>query len=177
MFAGYPPTVKGYKLYDIESKSFFISRNVEFHEHIFPFQSAPHTTDIIDPFPDTLLPRICHDLPSDHPHTNSSCHINHNDIHNDTGSSYIHGPETVLHQESNFVHPLLPMPRKSNRMQKAPSYLRDYHCNLITNNSPPQHNSLYPLCKSLSYKAFSSSHHSLLFNISSTFDPQFIIKQ
>lgn len=39
VFVGYPPGIKGYKLYDRLSKSFFISRDVVFHEHLFPFHS------------------------------------------------------------------------------------------------------------------------------------------
>lgn len=37
VFMGYPQGIKGYKLYDINSHTFFISRNVVFHETIFPF--------------------------------------------------------------------------------------------------------------------------------------------
>ncbi|KAL2227014.1 UNVERIFIED_CONTAM: Retrovirus-related Pol polyprotein from transposon RE2 [Sesamum indicum] len=39
VFVGYPLGQKGYKVYDLESKSFFASRNVIFHEDQFPFCS------------------------------------------------------------------------------------------------------------------------------------------
>lgn len=32
---GYSETQKGYKLYNIDTKSFFISRDVRFYEHVF----------------------------------------------------------------------------------------------------------------------------------------------
>ena len=35
IFVGYPPGVKGYKLYDLEKKKFIESRNVQFFEENF----------------------------------------------------------------------------------------------------------------------------------------------
>ena len=48
VFLGYPFGVKGYKLFDLLTKKFFVSRDVIFHEHIFPFYS---TTSLVNPFP------------------------------------------------------------------------------------------------------------------------------
>ncbi|KAL5841854.1 hypothetical protein ACOSQ3_012457 [Xanthoceras sorbifolium] len=47
IFVGYPTGQKGYKLYDMETKKFFVSRDVKFHETIFPFSSisTPSTFD------------------------------------------------------------------------------------------------------------------------------------
>ena len=43
VFLGYPFIIKGYKLLDLTTHSIFISRDVIFHEHVFPFsiQSPP----------------------------------------------------------------------------------------------------------------------------------------
>ena len=50
IFLGYPFNIKGYKLFDLQSHSIFISRDIIFHEKIFPF--ASHTS-----FPSsTLIP-------------------------------------------------------------------------------------------------------------------------
>ena len=38
-FVGYPVGQKAYRLYDIDTKSFLISRDVVFHETIFPFKT------------------------------------------------------------------------------------------------------------------------------------------
>lgn len=35
---GYPPGIKGYKIYDIENKKIIVSRDVRFHENNFPFK-------------------------------------------------------------------------------------------------------------------------------------------
>ena len=37
VFLGYPLGYKGYKLLDLESNKVYITRNVVFHENIFPF--------------------------------------------------------------------------------------------------------------------------------------------
>lgn len=38
---GYPSNQKGYKLYDLNTHQTFLSRDVLFFEHIFPFQGHP----------------------------------------------------------------------------------------------------------------------------------------
>ncbi|KAL4285151.1 hypothetical protein GQ457_16G009230 [Hibiscus cannabinus] len=38
VFLGYPKNIKGYRLYDLQSKIVFTLRDVVFSEHIFPFQ-------------------------------------------------------------------------------------------------------------------------------------------
>ena len=43
VFMGYSTTQKGYKLYDLENKVLFISRDVVFTESIFPFQIHTNT--------------------------------------------------------------------------------------------------------------------------------------
>ena len=48
VFLGYPFGAKGYKVYDLSTKSVFISSDVIFHEDIFPF--AGETVAIADPF-------------------------------------------------------------------------------------------------------------------------------
>ncbi|XP_022150390.1 uncharacterized protein LOC111018564 isoform X2 [Momordica charantia] len=57
VFVGYPLGVKGYRLFDIEHIKFFLSRDVVFHEQIFPFSSISLPTDSVDPFPDFVLPK------------------------------------------------------------------------------------------------------------------------
>ncbi|KAL5551859.1 hypothetical protein UlMin_002035 [Ulmus minor] len=55
-FLGYPPGVKGYKFYDIETKQVFLSRDAVFHEEVFPFHAITCSDHIADPFPDLVLP-------------------------------------------------------------------------------------------------------------------------
>ena len=67
VFFGYPFNVKGYKLFYLESHTAFISRDVVFHESIFPYASLssnsksspslplPCVLAISSTFDDTLL--------------------------------------------------------------------------------------------------------------------------
>lgn len=48
MFLGYPFGIKGYKLFDLSTNTIFVSRDVVFHEHIFPFASDKY--DYSNPF-------------------------------------------------------------------------------------------------------------------------------
>ena len=56
IFVGYPPGVKGYKLYDLEKKRFIVSRDVQFFEENFDHfddQSKDEAqTDLSSIFPD-----------------------------------------------------------------------------------------------------------------------------
>ena len=57
VFIGYPAGIKGYKVLDLASKTIFVSRDVHFLEHIFPFSTSSkplspnHSTisDFLDP--------------------------------------------------------------------------------------------------------------------------------
>lgn len=98
VFLGYQSGVKGYKLYDIDRKQIFLSRDV-FHESIFPFHSISSTVPVIDPFRDLVIPNISADIV----------------------------PEVVpLETTLNMPHT-----RRPSRLCRPPSYLQDYHCNLL----------------------------------------------
>ena len=45
IFVGYPPGVKGYKLYDLEKKKFIMSRNVQFFEENFDHSDEKDKSD------------------------------------------------------------------------------------------------------------------------------------
>jgi hypothetical protein len=71
MFLGYPFQQKGYKLFDLHSHSVFISRDVVFHESIFPFAIGLHNPSSDGVFlptssslPSSVLPNIIPDVPS-----------------------------------------------------------------------------------------------------------------
>lgn len=56
VFIGYPTGIKGYKLYDIQTKQVFVSRDVVFHKEVFPFHSFTDVNPTVDPFTDLVLP-------------------------------------------------------------------------------------------------------------------------
>jgi len=66
---GYPFGYKGYKLYDLDTKKTFHSKDVLFHENIFPFKRASIYNGNIDITPDSSLqaypfPSIPHAAPT-----------------------------------------------------------------------------------------------------------------
>ncbi|KAL4341568.1 hypothetical protein GQ457_08G006840 [Hibiscus cannabinus] len=56
VFLGYAPGVKGYKVYVLQNHTIMISRNVIFHEEIFPFHTIAAVDSLVDPFPAIVLP-------------------------------------------------------------------------------------------------------------------------
>ena len=71
VFVGYPQGIKGYMLYNLHTRKFYVSRDLVFHENIFPFQTLPNTSQEPDflsdlaislPIPEsmssTIQPRI-----------------------------------------------------------------------------------------------------------------------
>ena len=57
VFLGYPFGVKGYKVLDLATNRVFLSRDVVFHKHSFPFASV--STNIADPFVPTAVEASC----------------------------------------------------------------------------------------------------------------------
>lgn len=56
VFIGCPNGVKGYKLYNIDTKTIIISRYVVFNETIFPFHTSPHNLTYTYNFPFSAIP-------------------------------------------------------------------------------------------------------------------------
>lgn len=122
---GYAVSQKGYKLLDLETKVIFISRDVIFHEKVFPFQEASleDTTDSIFPVIShvedcALTPCVISateqpDIITDPPYPV---------LDTATVSS-----DTEVEVLSSVVSPQLPdVIRKSNRPVKPPLWHTDY---------------------------------------------------
>lgn len=56
VFLGYPSTQKGYNLLNLLTQYPFVSRDVTFHEHIFPFH-PDSTKSYMSPFPTPMVPQ------------------------------------------------------------------------------------------------------------------------
>lgn len=50
LFLGYPPLIKGYKLFNLQTQQCFISRDVKFNETVFPYH-LHSTTTFMSPIP------------------------------------------------------------------------------------------------------------------------------
>ena len=55
VFLGYPSIQKGYKLIDLDTLSFFCSRDVMFHESVFPFKDHSSSSNGSDYVPISVL--------------------------------------------------------------------------------------------------------------------------
>ena len=145
VFIGYPYGVKGYKLLDINTREVFVSRDVVFHENIFPYavhgsKSHSHCDDL---FNDIVLPKSISsfdagEIPAgtDVDMTNQTAALNDQaiipidpneeelllnmDIDEPTLSSAPDGDFTQpSHDAQADAHPI----RKSSRISKPPTYL------------------------------------------------------
>ncbi|KAL0460027.1 UNVERIFIED_CONTAM: Retrovirus-related Pol polyprotein from transposon RE1 [Sesamum latifolium] len=99
VFIGYVHGQKAYKLYDLENKITVISRDVVFHEAIFPFQNTSPTTE--NSFFPQSIPALDTILDDDVVH-----------IHNAPNSTDTHPPDTSsIHDppipSALIIHPLL----------------------------------------------------------------------
>ena len=90
VFMGYPYGQKGYKVMDLDSGEIFTSRDITFHENIFPFQNhstAPPektnhdspTYDVLDPiYIPTIVSDVSENVPNNITHVQPISHDNDN---------------------------------------------------------------------------------------------------
>ena len=161
--------IKGYKLYNLDSKTVFLSRDVVFHESIFPFHCKDFhrqshssiSTGSLFPSPPPLVldfPDIDHvptsSLPLDLPTLDSSL-------------ANTVAPLPAPSTSSN--HPTIQPSRHSTRPHKAPAYLKDFHCQTVsaTHTLP-----IFPIESVISYDNFSSPHKAFTLALSVTSEPK-----
>ena len=133
VFMGYPPTQKGYRLLNLLTKQMYVSRDVKFHETVFPFHKANEHT-YMSPIPE----------PSPQ-HTNSTFDIDWLN-HDETTQTQLTPPNTPqppnpptpqptsspnIHIQTTTNTPPAPQPtRKTSRNLTKPRWMQDYHTHL-----------------------------------------------
>lgn len=148
---GYTFAKKGYKLYNMETRSCFVSRDVIFHEHIFPFLKSPINAASFCPSPFAA----CFD---DSPSTTTSFHYISPVSSTSTSSSSLPTPHAssppapssnsphLFSQPSASISPphvplfhstssSPPALRRSSRVHKQPEYLKSYVCQSTSSTS------------------------------------------
>ena len=138
VFLGYPMNKKGYTLLNLLTKQTFTSRDVKFHEHIFPYNT--HSASYKHPLPV--------DMPT---HTSQNTQHDFDDLidqSTDTPpTSPVRSPaprttppdnptdSPTLNSPIQTSPPPPPPPRRSTRLHKQPTWLDDYVTNLHSHSS------------------------------------------
>jgi hypothetical protein len=180
-FLGYPSGVKGYKLLDLTTHKVLISRDVVFHETIFPFQNQTPLPDFstflscssepisttphfIPPYP-IIADMPCFPIPPSAPVPPISTSSSLLDTSSHLDHTLSSSSPSLDHIETDSPGQPVSSPlRRSTRVHKPPTYLQDYHCQLAhcvgSTSSPPTASSgkPYPLSTSLSYDHLSPTH-------------------
>lgn len=136
---GFSPRQKGYKLYDLDTKTFIVSRNVVFHEHVYPSKA-----DTLEPdnfkkdIPLPVVPSLPNEpfniIPLYAPPSNiSPSNISTSFSPLVTSSQSIDESEATLDCVPNIpnVHDtevVQDVYRHSDRPKRQPLWLRDYIC-------------------------------------------------
>ncbi|XP_047270485.1 uncharacterized protein LOC124899595 [Capsicum annuum] len=132
---GYPFGSKGYKVISLATRKIHVSKDVVFHENVFPFASTPKEASF-----DFASQFFLHSIPSGHSNF-SPKPTDYDDVFvpascsNDQENVTVTKPtsNSPANHISNTIKEAIPL-RKS-RTHKTPTYLKDYHCPSITPTS------------------------------------------
>ncbi|XP_070676213.1 uncharacterized protein [Malus domestica] len=177
---GYPVGQKAYKLYDLTTHKFFTSRDVIFHEHIFPYQHQSPSDDQPGPvLPQPLLDYTDHSAPIVSPVS---------PVESFPPASDATSPSVPDPAISALPAPVPPAPsvpsapvlRHSDRRSAPPARFSDYVCPTLPSTQPidssssstgPTTGTRYPLANFLTYHRFSPQQKSFLASISRQVEP------
>ncbi|CAN1217084.1 Retrovirus-related Pol polyprotein from transposon TNT 1-94 [Linum perenne] len=176
VFLGFPSDKKAFRVYNLHTHQVQDSRDVKFHETIFPFEDI----EKFDPSPCFSLPNFesfSEYFPTVLDSVNSQGSVvpqSSSNVFPEVDSSVI-SPDSprplddVVNTESSLPNSTLVVEiplRKSSRSRKAPDYLRDFHCNAVKSAHVE-----YPLNNFVSYSKLSSSHRSFVMAVSALEEP------
>lgn len=159
VFLGFPANVKGYILYDMDLDQVFISRDVVFVEHIFPFSSTSKMNDNPS-FPIGMIPVS---TPPVIDHTS--------DIHTDLPTIPTASDSSISSENLNSVPPT----RVMTRAIKIPARFNDYHHAVITRRpdiSITNYSTSYPIHSYITYDRLSDSQYHYTLQLSLLEEPK-----
>ncbi|KAI5415337.1 hypothetical protein KIW84_040691 [Lathyrus oleraceus] len=139
VFLGYKNGMKGVILYDINSHTVLVSRNIIHHEHIFPYINVNSTNWNYHPYKDPIdSPQnesIIH-VPSQSIESTVEEHEHHPNTTIDTPHHYNIHPESLENTDENHDTQHVPdtpdidnIQSRPVRAKHTPHYLLDYVCN------------------------------------------------
>ena len=179
IFLGYSELQKGYVLLDIKSKKFLLSRDVIFHENIFPFSRkevyAQASTDIcgspLDVVDNSLTDCDLEVTKDTKVHDDNAENANGNA---DTGALYDENEVvTIDHDDCTISVPIateiVEVPttsvRRTSRSVKQPVWIKDY-------TKGKQSSTRHPIANSLSYDRVTSCYKAFVSKFSECIEPK-----
>ncbi|GAA0187195.1 transmembrane signal receptor [Lithospermum erythrorhizon] len=108
IFLGYSSTQKGYKLYNMHTHKLFVSRNVIFHETIFPYSKTP-TQDPVNDIPEPII-------------TDDTPEVHFPDQHVDSLSNPVSPIPVIVQAVTQNIVPV----RQSTRYIVKPTWLNNF---------------------------------------------------
>ena len=175
VFLGYLCNVKGYKLYDLDTYAVFVSKDVVFHESIFPFVPSSNNSIPFNSLPlpcASFVPPLHDDPLLFKPKTSALTPHSIIQVHHTIDDDFLDEvPEAPLDPIANPI-PL----RRSVRSVKRLFYLQEFHCNHVAFVQPlssSQSGTSHPLSSHVSYHHLSPSYKTFCCAISSLVEPQF----
>ena len=167
---GYGTTQKGYKLYDLQNKVFFVSRDVVFNESVFSFQTQcfDDIQDNVSSIESSDLSVGFDDLEDNHqqdqPTINDPIDNVDNASANDLEDQHQQVQPTV---DDSF---LSSNRRQSTRTSRPPLWQKDF---VTTFKSKSRSNCLYSLENNIDYRNLSPSYQCCISNLSVDTEPKF----
>ncbi|XP_075096480.1 uncharacterized protein LOC107770479 [Nicotiana tabacum] len=173
MLMGYSLSQKGYTLYNSLTNSFFVSRDVKFMEHVFPFQLLKEGK--LQLFPNGVLhyPVTTDVIPAQINTQNDDASLsamppvadNHTANTQPSSPLPLFSEDTPSQQSPLSEHdthvPVGPSLRKSARITKKHVWLQDYVCNGSLTRFEGQQLCKYPMHNYLTHAGFSVKHQYL----------------
>ncbi|CAH9140336.1 unnamed protein product [Cuscuta epithymum] len=164
VFVGYPHGKKGWKVYDFATGDIFVSRDVLFHEHEFPFPKAPTDEDVSEAVP--TAPLIDEDLPSSSIETHTS------------PTATLSSSAEAGQSQDGEAEPIISLGR-GLREKRTSVLLRDFVTHhvqhLSPSPSPPgstcSSGMSYPIAHFVSCDRFSARHRAFLGAITAGMEP------
>ena len=147
VFLGYKSGTKGYIVLDINSREILVTRNIKFYEHVFP-----------------CIKNHDHDIEK------NSTEDDFNFLFEPTSNTITEQHCDIVDTNQNFQNI-----RRSSRNRKAPSFLKDYHhqiMNYAGKNVIDSENIVYPISSVIDYEKLSANHLHFSLAISSITKPQ-----
>jgi hypothetical protein len=164
VFLGYPPGVKGYRLLDLETNIIYVSRNVVFHEDIFPFAKSGSTV-----LPDYFATETSNvDASSTEASTSEApAVVNDSVTPSNINPVVVSESPTDTNDIVDSTIPAVSSTDKTSkgRTSKTPAYLQDYYCNLSTNGVE------HPISNFLNYDGLADSHRAYICSITKYAEP------